>query len=157
MREEWRDVEGTGYKVSSLGRVIGRRGKILRPWRSPLGYRAVCIDGEVTYVHRLVAEAFFGEAPGLQVDHIDGDKDNNSVDNLRWVTASENVAFAYVLGRESNRTARRGVPVVMIRDGERQTFPSMSAAARAVNRTQSLIWQAVSFGLTAAGARWERA
>ena len=157
MREEWRDVEGTGYKVSSLGRVIGRRGKLLRLTKNGAGYCVFSIDGDMTYVHRAVALAFLGAAPGKQVDHIDGNKDNNAVENLRWVTGSENVSHAYALGRKTNMTSRKGVPVVMIRGEERRTFSSMSAAARAVNRAQPRIWQAVANGVTCAGARWERA
>ena len=51
-------------------------------------------------VHRLVAEHFL-EKPknnGLQVDHIDGDKSNNSANNLRWVTASENQQYSIMNG-----------------------------------------------------------
>ena len=157
MSEEWRDVEGTGYKVSSLGRLIGRKGKILHPTRLPNGYYSISIDGAMTYVHRLVAEAFCGKSDGKQVDHIDGNKANNTAENLRWVTGRENVAHSYVLGRGSNRTSRKGVPVVMITRHERVKFSSMSAAARAVKRSQPRIWQALNQGGRCAGARWERA
>ena len=44
------------------------------------------------YVHRLVMFAFFGESD-LYVDHIDGNKENNNLDNLRYVTNSENLTF----------------------------------------------------------------
>jgi DNA-directed RNA polymerase specialized sigma24 family protein len=45
------------------------------------------------YVHRLVAEAFLPNPDGLpQVDHIDGDRKNNRLENLRWVTARQNSA-----------------------------------------------------------------
>ena len=157
MREEWRDVEGTGYKVSSLGRVIGRRGGILNPSRTPLGYRVISIDGDVVYVHRLVAEAFLGRFPGMQVDHIDGDKNNNAVSNLRWVTAQENVRHSYDLGRGYNRKSRTGIPVVMICGEERTEYPSMSAAARATGKSQSWVWQAVACGHCCGGVRWEYA
>jgi hypothetical protein len=157
MTEVWKDVEGTGYQVSSLGRLIGRKGRILHPTRMPNGYYAISIDKTLVYVHRLVAEAFLGRPEGKQVDHIDGNKANNTAENLRWVTARENVTYSYVLGRGSNRTSRKGIPVVMITQHSRTQFPSMSAAARAVKRSQSRIWQALNQGNLCAGARWQYA
>ena len=50
------------------------------------------------FIHRLVMEAFEGPANGKFVNHIDGDKSNNSICNLEWVTTSENHAHAYKTG-----------------------------------------------------------
>jgi len=59
------------------------------------GYRVARLynNGESKFlkVHRLVLEAFVGPCPlGLQADHIDRDKTNNRISNLRWVSCSEN-------------------------------------------------------------------
>ena len=55
------------------------------------GYRRVRIEGRDYLVHRLVADAYFGDIPdGMEVDHIDRNCSNNAVENLRIVTHSEN-------------------------------------------------------------------
>lgn len=69
--------------------------KELRPTIAGSGYWAVNykIEGtrHIAYVHRLVMEAFFGlNADRKEVNHIDGDKSNNTLSNLEWVTHSEN-------------------------------------------------------------------
>lgn len=111
--EEWRTVVGyPDYEVSSLGRVRrvtpGRGnavvGKILKPRTKNNGYlnlflydrngnRKDCGPGI------LVLEAFVGPRPdGYECNHKDGDKKNNCVWNLEWVTKSENRLHAYRSG-----------------------------------------------------------
>ena len=100
MNEEWRDIKGYEglYQVSNLGRVKSfkyNKVKILSPSKNNHGYLSVvlCKDGicKNAKVHRLVANACI---PNLDdkpyVDHIDTDRTNNNVSNLRWVTAKEN-------------------------------------------------------------------
>ena len=106
--EEWRLVPGyTGVVASSLGRIgftydyYGRRkGKIAKTYKAQYGYLYVFTGdaGETTkpFVHRLVALAFHGDIPdGLEVNHKDGDKSNNTSDNLEYVTRSQNIRHAY--------------------------------------------------------------
>ena len=82
-----------GVLIHPDGSVIGKRGAMLSPSDNGLGYFRVPIAGKHRMIHRLVWEAFNGEIPaGLQVDHVDGDKSNNALSNLRLVTASENTA-----------------------------------------------------------------
>jgi hypothetical protein len=105
---EWRDVCGWGgiyvgiYQVSNDGcvrRVKGGRGtqagRVLKGNIGNHGYRTVCLraDGNKSTrtIHRLVAEAFISKPDGkCEVDHIDRDRQNNHVNNLRWTTHSEN-------------------------------------------------------------------
>ena len=98
MKEEWRDIEGyeDWYEISNLGRVrsIDNR-KILKTNFSKDGYERVTITKDkITRnmsIHRLVAKAFIPNPYKLpQVNHIDGDKTNNNVDNLEWCTNQEN-------------------------------------------------------------------
>lgn len=112
MTEEWKDVIGYEglYLVSSKGQIksLGRttdRGskgsvtypeKLLTLFKDCRGYYHVNLvrDKRIRQksVHRIVAEAFIPNPLKLPaVDHIDTDKSNNSVDNLRWCTAKENI------------------------------------------------------------------
>jgi hypothetical protein len=65
----------------------------VKPSINNCGYEFICYkEHSIVYVHRLVYEAFKGEIPeGLEIDHIDRNKHNNSPDNLRLVTRSENL------------------------------------------------------------------
>lgn len=66
---------------------------------SKKGYRRVNLEGKVYFVHRLVASAFIPNPKNLpQINHIDGDKLNNRVDNLGWVSNQENRNHAVTNG-----------------------------------------------------------
>lgn len=78
--------KGGIWEVSNLGNVK-KNGKIIKPTISNSGY-LVCAVG---LIHRMVAALFILNPDNKQyVDHIDTNRLNNRVDNLRWVTASEN-------------------------------------------------------------------
>lgn len=67
----------------------------MRPYVNSKGYCQVMLyDGsgrtEQPHVHRLVAVAFLGQRPGMEVDHINRDRRDNRLANLGWVTSSEN-------------------------------------------------------------------
>lgn len=110
--EVWRPVIGYEgwYEVSNLGRVKRVRqgratfvGKVIKQRINRKGYMVLqltknSISREFT-VHRLVAAAFIGQRDDkTQINHIDGCKDNNHVNNLEYVTQSENMRHAFDLG-----------------------------------------------------------
>ena len=138
--EKWKLIKGFDslYEVSSSGRVRslthkvkkwnGERtvkGKEKTPATLESGYLYVDLykDGRRTRftVHRLVALAFIPEVKGKPfVNHIDGDKRNNAVSNLEWVTNQENQILAVLTGQSKNvgDTAYKATPVVQLRNGK---------------------------------------
>ena len=108
--EGWRQVADLPqYMVSNYGHVKNTKtGKLLNGTVNRKGYIRydLCNNGKrlVRHGHRLVAEAFLENEDGRDcVNHIDGNKLNNKVDNLEWCTHSENIKHAYsVLGVEAH-------------------------------------------------------
>ena len=88
------------YLVDDGGFVISKRGKPLKPSVNHAGYHIITImvngQRKSLSVHTAVAMAFCeGYSQGLQVNHKDGNKNNNSATNLEWVTPMENMRHAF--------------------------------------------------------------
>lgn len=160
-KEIWRDIKGYegSYQVSTLGEVRNLRTnppRLLKPWRHPAGYVCVTLsqDSKKTkhLVHRIVAEAFLPNPENKpQVNHKNGDKSDNNVNNLEWCSGLENSRHsAYTLGNESTKAKR---PVVCL--DTLQVFPSISEAARAVNGcNQNIVKCCQGKRYTHKGLRW---
>ncbi len=112
--EIWKDIEGfEGYQISNLGSIKSldryvngrsnskpfRKGKILVGYKEPNRYCKIVINRSMRYIHRLVALAFIDNPANKRtVNHKDGNKHNNNVDNLEWMTDSENTKHSYDVG-----------------------------------------------------------
>lgn len=177
--EIWSSIEGYDYYlVSNKGRVkslkyLGHKGveRILKPCVDGKGYLRIGLtkDGKkaTMKVHRLVATAFIPKSYGkTEVNHIDGNKTNNAVENLEWCTTHENIQHAYNSGlKENNRSFAQklgstagkealrkyldevhSVPVVAkdMKTGEEIRFDSQVDAAKALGLYQANICKVLS-------------
>lgn len=111
MEEIWKDVVGYEglYSVSNLGRIRressgkgAKRYRIFGIKRYGKYTQVQLYKNKIRstpYVHRLVLESFVGKMPeGNQGNHIDGNKDNNCLSNLEYVTPSENIKHSFRIG-----------------------------------------------------------
>lgn len=100
------------YEVSNFGNIRNKlTGRILKKHLSPLGYYIVSLSNKqkTTYlVHILVAKTFLENTENKErIDHINGDKTNNNINNLRFATASENSQNQKI--RKNNTSTVKGV------------------------------------------------
>ena len=118
--EVWKPLRNfPSYNGSSEGRIMNVRTQtLLRPTVTDKGYEVVGLRKNNKHytvrVHRVIAETFLGEHPGMDVRHRDENPLNNHVDNLVWSTRSETVKEVYAKGR---RKPWRQVPVRVVETG----------------------------------------
>lgn len=166
MKEIFKDIDGTGgqYQVSNLGRVKSlkhskrnREDIILKPIVDHKGYYYIniYINGKhsTPRIHRLVAKAFIPNLENKpQINHIDGDKSNNSINNLEWVTNQENQIHAYKIGLK---------PVKAVAQFDKlgnfiKLWDSSTEASKSLNIDLSHIGQCCKHKrATAGGYKWE--
>ena len=174
----WRRIkEAPNYMVSSLGDIKSLpmkgnfwRGKLLRTKIDKGGYKRIWlyVDGKSkeVLIHRLVAQTFIpNPCDKPQVNHKNGDKTDNRVDNLEWVTASENELHRYrVLGHQSIGRAKSSIPVICVETGIRYTSTREAERATGISHNQILnvINRKISMkngyeykNLTAGGYHWK--
>lgn len=101
--EETHLVSSNGqiFRKTHIGKYGTRRGRWLKPQHDRNGYIHVLIGApRVTKkLHRIIAETFIPNPDNLPViNHIDGVRDNNSIDNLEWCTQSHNVKHSFITG-----------------------------------------------------------
>lgn len=171
----WKEIEGFNgnYEVDECGNVRSKfpnkSVRNLKPIAKSYGYIKVNLqaNGRIVQasVHRLVAQAFVPNPENKkQVNHIDGNKHNNCVDNLEWVTPSENILHSFsALGRQSPNKGRTGKmhfaskPICQYGlDGKFiKQWDCVSDAARALNcRVCQIINNAMGRTKTCHGYMW---
>lgn len=152
MRELWKPVVGYEglYEVSTFGRVKAlakkvprrngngfsiRKERIMALATDKDGYKTVGLvklgSHKTHKVHRLVACTFIGNKnERQQVNHKNGDKQDNSVSNLEWVSPRDNIIHKYRVLGYTQKDTRKGNRVVLLDSGK--SFVSIKSAARAL-------------------------
>jgi len=145
MEEIWKEIDGfPDYQVSTLGRVKGpnstKSGYLsihTTPSKGGMSYQRVRVREKTFSVHRLVAKAFLPNPDNLPtVDHIDGNENNNTVNNLRWasyglqrVNQKDRSNHKYIEKYKDKNSWR----VAIMREGRyiiKKSFPSLEEAIK---------------------------
>lgn len=143
--EIWKPVKNweTKYHVSTLGRVKSLiSNKIITGDKNNSGYtRVTFYNGNIrerVFIHRLVAMTFIPmeNMEELQVNHIDGNKENNSLDNLEWVTQTENELHAIKLGLKGTW---KGYFRVKYEYGREEIWDNQRAFARKIGTSHTQV------------------
>lgn len=168
------ELLGGRYTVEDTGRVfVTRSSKVIKTRTCPGGYLAVALwDGQgYTYprIHRLVATAFIPNPESKpQINHINGLKLDNRVENLEWCTRSENGIHAYATGLRQPSRAMQGnfnelhpgsKPIKQItREGVLvKVFPSINEAGRCGFHMSNIVSALKGRSHSSAGYLWEYA
>jgi len=153
--EIWKEIMSyPDYKISNKGRVLSykrnKEGKILKGGLAGNGYLTVILCDGVSnkrfYNHRLVGDHFIdNELKKPQINHKNGDKLNNTVENLEWCTAKENLKHARfnglnnLKGQLANNSKLNDEDVLSIKKIYKKGFLSQKSIAKKYNVSQANI------------------
>ena len=154
LSKQWASLSfNENYGVNTDGEMINfHTGKLIKG-SDRNGYKRVGIDHHVYSIHRLIYETFIGSIPkGMYIDHIDGNRSNNALSNLRLVTQSNNMYAAMNNGHSGQ------IPILQFdKEGNFiQEFPNIQAAADAVHVSHAAIRSAISRNGTSGGFSWKK-
>jgi len=173
MKEQWKQVPGyERYLVSNTGRVIStlrNRSRELKPQTDAIGYQHYRLYPEepihgfysnnrglkprLFKAHKLVLDTFSPNLDTtLEVNHLNADKKDNRLENLEWVTRSQNIQHSWDLGlrdEHHGRLSRRHrKATVAIKDGTERYFESRIHAHFALGCSRSIISKVLKNGKT---------
>lgn len=165
--EIWKPIKGYEgiYEISNLGRIKSLKrnnnrcliDKIMKQYIGKQGYLQVrlCKNGKskLHKVHILIANAFIDNPNNLPIiNHIDGNKTNNTISNLEWCSYSHNIKHAYDIG------LRKKKPIIQ-KDLNNVTVKKWNCIAEASEKTgilHSSIWKCCNKkNHTAGGYKWK--
>lgn len=126
MQETWKTCSSyPNYKISTTGRLFSiKSNKILKGYKNTNGYIRYILRKDYKtykpYAHQLVASAFISNNKDkLQVNHKDGNKLNNTVENLEWCTMSENIIHGFKNNLINNSGENNGMSKLSYDDAEK--------------------------------------
>lgn len=128
----FKQIQDSNYYVSEEGKIFNQKtGKYLQGSLDKSGYLRFRLKGKNVSIHRMVLEAFSPrpDMTLLEVNHIDGNKTNNKLGNLEWVTHQENMTHAV----HNNLT--QNCSNVGIKNGRAKLTEEQVRAIRQDNRT----------------------
>ena len=163
----WKPIDGFEglYSVSNEGAIYSHsKGDFKKINQRKDGYMVTTLykDGKNknVYLHRLVIEHFSNESPKDTVNHKDGNKANNTINNLEWATYAENNNHAITFGLNSSEHKRNKKGSIKVsqydKDGNLiNTYPSMREAERQTGVTATEIGHGVRKGWKYGGFIWK--
>lgn len=164
MEEIWKEIKGfNNYKVSNFGRVISiRTNKILKPTDNGRGYLRFLLLGDdnnthTVYIHRIIAEAFIPNPDNKPcIDHINTNKQDNRIENIRWVTYKENTNNELTIERVRNSGKKNRKKICSIdEDGNKVVYSSAIEAKIKLNSSCTSINNCLrGRSKTCNGLRW---
>lgn len=138
----------TNYGINKEGIIVNFLNHLQLTGNTRNGYKRITYDNHVYSIHRLVYETFVGKIPkGMVVDHIDGNRANNALTNLRLITQSENMFHAMEQGHKCQ------TPVLQFdKEGNLlNEYKNITEAARFTSVSREAITQAVNGRIKIAG------
>lgn len=151
--DEWKILSiSNDYLINDKGQLYNRIRKQMTMGSIRNGYIRVEIKGKAYSMHRLVYKTFIGPIPqGMVIDHINGIKDDNRLENLRCISQSENAINAQQNGHKGqHKVAQYDLNNNLIKE-----YPSFTAAAKEFNVSYAAISSAAKRGGTSCGFKWK--